>query len=219
MPDTQIPARPAEPSAARLMITLTLAGLLSGVAIASVHEVTQPRIQWNKAVALRAAVFQVVPGADSMQTCVLSEGRIHRLGEGSGEGSESIYATFDAQGALLGYAIPANGAGFQDAIGLIFGFNPQTHLIVGMKVLESRETPGLGDKIIKDAHFLENFAALDAASQIALVKKGAKVHANEVDAITGATISSKAIVRILNTSMDTWRDALLEANSHPESTP
>jgi len=219
MPEHETQTQNTEPRAARLVATLTLAGLLSGVAIASVHEITQPRIQSNKALALREAVFHVVPGADSIQACTLRDGRIAVLGPGEDTPDLAVYATFDAQGAPIGYAIPAEGAGFQDAIKLLFGYEPRTQRIVGMQVLESRETPGLGDKIIKDAHFLENFSALDASGTLVLVKKGAKAHAHEVDAITGATISSRAVVRILNDALDTWRAALQEQTASRETQP
>ena len=63
-------------------------------------------------------------------------------------------------GALVGFAIPAEGAGFQDTIKLIYGFDAASHRVVGMGVLESRETPGLGDKIAKDADFLASFRDL-----------------------------------------------------------
>jgi electron transport complex protein RnfG len=78
-----------------------------------------------------------------------------------------------------------------------------------MKVLESKETPGLGDKIMKDARFRENFDALDAglnddgtslAHEITLAKHGEKTDAWQVEAITGATISSRAVTNILRES-------------------
>jgi electron transport complex protein RnfG len=213
------PLRSAEPSAARLVATLTLAGLLSGVAIAGAFVITQPRIQANKAAALRQAVFHVVPGADSMQTCTVQAGTIVPVEAGQPAPDEAIYATYDRGGSLVGYAIPADGSGFQDAIRLIFGYQPQQQRIVGMQVLESRETPGLGDKIIKDDHFLDNFTALDAAGEVVLVKHGAKQNANEVDAITGATISSRAVVRILNDGLQTWRAPLQNASTHSEAIP
>ena len=216
MSESKVPASVPPPSSARLVIALTLAGLLSGVAIASVYEATQPRILANKAAALRRAVFHVVPGADSMQTCTLRDGQLVLFDAAQDNADAQIYATYDAAGALIGYAIPDGGPGFQDAIQLIYGFDPQKKQIVGMQVLESRETPGLGDKIIKDASFLENFTALAVEPEIKLVKKGAKENAHEVDAITGATISSRAIVRILNGSMQTWKAPLLSGPPQQE---
>jgi Na+-translocating ferredoxin:NAD+ oxidoreductase RnfG subunit len=61
----------------------------------------------------------------------------------------------------------------------------------------SRETPGLGDKIYKDPKFVAEFHGLAVEPAIKLIK-GHGEAANEVDAITGATISSKAVVRIVN---------------------
>ena len=80
---------------------------------------------------------------------------------------------------------------------------------MGMQVLESKETPGLGDKIGKDPAFLKHFADLDLrldASGQALVnplqvlKGGAASERWQIDAITGATISSNAIGKLMNQS-------------------
>ena len=73
-----------------------------------------------------------------------------------------------------------------------------------MEVLESRETPGLGDKIYKDMDFVGEFKSLAVEPEIVAVKKGTKTSPNQVDAITGATISSKAIVRIINEAHSAW---------------
>ena len=86
--------------------------------------------------------------------------------------------------------------------------------MVGMEILQSRETPGLGDKIYKDADFVANFSALSADPQIVTVKKGTRSAANEVDAITGATISSKAVVQIINRGNKHWNPRL-DASSIP----
>ena len=79
--------------------------------------------------------------------------------------------------------------------------------------MESKETPGLGDKIETDPDFLRNFERLDAslaedqsklANAIVPVKKGEKTNPWEVDGITGATISSVAIANILDGSAQYW---------------
>jgi len=108
----------------------------------------------------------------------------------------------------VGYAVPGAGAGFQDTIKLIYGYDPSRRVIVGMQVLDSRETPGLGDKIITDDEFLANFEALAIEPSMVAVKKGKKVNPNEVDSITGATISSEAVVKILNESSRQWAPML-----------
>jgi electron transport complex protein RnfG len=72
-----------------------------------------------------------------------------------------------------------------------------------------RETPGIGDKIYTDEAFLKNFAALDAklaadmkalAHAIKVVKHGSKQNPWEIDAISGATVTSKAVGKGINES-------------------
>jgi electron transport complex protein RnfG len=83
-----------------------------------------------------------------------------------------------------------------------------------MEVLESRETPGLGDKIFKDEDFVANFRDLAVAPEVVVVKKG-RTRENEVDAISGATISSHAVVRIINRANSRWLDRLPDVGSSP----
>ena len=77
-----------------------------------------------------------------------------------------------------------------------------------MEVLESRETPGLGDKIIKDQEFLDNFRDLAIEPEVVAVKSGTRKAPNEVDSISGATISSKAVVNIINAGNSQWLDLI-----------
>lgn len=194
----------------RLVATLTVAGLLSGLAIVSAHRLTQPRIRDNQAAALERAVLEVLPGATRMERRVLREGRLEVAVGPAGGLDESLFAGFaDTDGAprLVGWAVPASGAGFQDTIKLIYGLDPAGARVIGMAVLESRETPGLGDRIYKDPEFVAEFADLATEPAIELIQ-GHGEAAHQVDAITGATISSRAVVRILNQANARWRPLL-----------
>ena len=84
--------------------------------------------------------------------------------------------------------------------------------ITGIGVVAMRETPGIGDKIITDAAFLANFEALDAklnadlsalANEIRTVKHGTKKDAWQIDAISGATITSRAVGKAINDAAQT----------------
>ena len=81
-------------------------------------------------------------------------------------------------------------------------------MIIGMEVLESKETPGLGDKIFKDQDFVANFSALNIDPEIVAVGSGKKTASHEVDSISGATISSKAVVKIINQGNDQWLELI-----------
>lgn len=207
-----------EPGSTRLVATLGLAGLLSGLIIVSVFEATLPTITAYKAKVLREAVFEVLPGTARMQRLVYKEGKLV-VKETEEKDEEALFGGYDAQGALLGYAIPSAGPGFQDTIRLIYGYRPAERKVVGMEILESRETPGLGDKIYKDAVFVANFRALTVDPKIVTVKKGTKAATNEVDAITGATISAKAVVRIINEGNALWLPRLESLSAMSELRP
>lgn len=219
MTSATTPAQPRETSSARLVATLGAAGLLSGLILVGAYEVTLPRIEANEARALRAAVFEVVPGSTVLVAYVPDETGALAPAADEDAARASVYAARDEAGALVGWAIAAKGPGFQDDITLIYGFDPLERRLVGMRVLDSRETPGLGDKIYKDDSFVSGFEALAVDPEIVLVKKGERSSENEVDAITGATISSRAVVRIINGANAEWLDRLPARAAETGGTP
>jgi electron transport complex protein RnfG len=201
----------------RLVLTLAIAGLISGLAIIGIYETTLPTITDNKARELRAAVFKVLPGVTRMQPLVYRDNDL--VVDEPGKDEPVVYGGYDDEGRFVGYAIPGAGPGFQDTIGLLYGYTPAQRLVLGMEILESRETPGLGDKIYKDADFVGEFGALAVDPEIVAVKKGTSTSANEIDAITGATISSKAVVRIINETNTAWSDRLPPPGDEPTLGP
>ncbi len=185
----------------RLVLSLAVAGLCSGFVLVGVYKWTLPTIQRNRARAIQKAIFNVVPGTVSTGALRTENGGLVPFEGNIGAAEERlVYTGLAEDGSLVGFAIPGAGPGFMDTISLLYGFDPDERVITGMEVLESKETPGLGDKILKDDAFLANFKALAVEGGIKGVKKGAKVNPNEVDCITGATISSKAVISILNRS-------------------
>jgi len=206
-----------EPSSLTLVLSMVVAGLISGVIIIGVFEGTLPTITANKARELREAVFQVLPGVKQMQKLRYREGKLV-VDTGKKSDGNTIYAGYDGEGRFVGYAVPNEGPGFQDTISLLYGYLPGKRKIVGMRVLDSRETPGLGDKIYKDAHFVANFDDLAVDPTIVVTKKGKSKH-NEIDAITGATISSKAVARIVNKARERWEDRLPAPGGEPRLKP
>lgn len=186
----------------------TLAGIatLSGLLVVLVFKLTQPIIAENERVLTEQAVFEVLPGAAAKADFTLTEQGLVR-GPAGDAGGIPVYAGYTADGRLRGVAFPGAARGYQDLIQFLFGYDPACECIVGSKVLRSTETPGLGDKIDSDPEFLRNFEALDArlnpqgtalANPIELVKHGTKRAPWEIDGISGATISGKAMARAVN---------------------
>ena len=209
------PLKGAEPTSVRLVATLAIAGLLSGLIIVTAFESTLPTITAYKAQVLEEAVFKVLPGVTSMKRYVYKDGALN-VSNTAKKDEEAVFGGYDKEGQLVGYAIPGAGPGFQDTIRLLYGYLPDQRKVVGLEILESRETPGLGDKIYKDAAFVANFHALSVDPEIVAVKKGKKSAPNQIDAITGATISSKAVVRIMNQANGQWLPRLNQVVTSPD---
>lgn len=216
MSETTLVGAEKEPSSARLVLAMALAGFLSGLIIIAAYESTLPTITANQAQELQAAVFRVLPGVSRMQK-LRYDGE--KLVPTAAIDDDTIYAGYDAQGNFAGYAIANAGPGFQDTIRLLYGYHPERRRVVGMAILDSRETPGLGDKIFKDAAFVANFNDLAVDPTIVAVKKGSKSAPNEIDAITGATISSKAVVRIINEARGRWEQGIGSGSAVPAAPP
>ena len=206
------PPQAPDVSSLKLLATLGIAATLSGIVVALVFQFTLPIIQENKRLALEAAVFRVLPGATKRETFSLQEDGALTLVEGEADRSlPTVYAGYD-DGKLIGVAIEAKGQGYQDVVRILYGYDPQAERIIGMKLMESKETPGLGDKIGKDETFLKNFKELDVRLDdskegllhpIEVVKHGKKTDAWQIDGITGATISSRAVGDMLLVSGNT----------------
>jgi len=205
--DTLIPAPVRPASSITMILALGSIALISGILVVSVFQSTLPLINENKRIAIEKAVFRVLPGTHLRRDFLLSE---HGLKPAdSNLTGITVYAGYDEQNTFIGVAAEAAAPGYQDVIRILFGYKPACECITGIKVLKMTETPGLGDKIAKDPEFLKNFVALDArlnetkdglSHAIQTVKHGKKDQPWQIDAISGATISSNAIGKMLNES-------------------
>jgi electron transport complex protein RnfG len=203
-----------ETSSLKLILALGIAGLISGIILVGTYIYTDPLIKANKAAATQRAIFKVLQGCDSFTTLVLENNKLlEKVNDSDNQDTNDkdelvVYAGYNTSKELIGFAIPGSEPGFQDIIGTIFGYDGSKKVIIGFEVLESKETPGLGDKIFKDVDFQTNFTSLAIEPEIVPVKKGEKSRANEVETIAGATISSKAVVRLLNKTMAIWQQTI-----------
>lgn len=191
-------------SSARLIGTLALAGALAGLAIVIVFQWAKPRIDAYQAKILAEAVTEVLGGPERYETVYMEDGRL-TLTPSDTTGLDRVYIGFDDVGQRVGVAMVSAEAGFQDIVRVIFGYDPDSEDLLGMKVLESKETPGLGDKIEKDSIFVAEFS--EVGTPLLGVKKNRATGAHdEVVMITGATISSTAVINIINHRLEVMKD-------------
>ncbi len=204
----------------RLVATLAVAGVLAGILLSLVNEHTKPLIDAYRAEQLRIAVYEVLPEAARYSTFYLVDGELNPvLPDGAKESEyKRVYAGYAEDGSPVGVAVSRGESGFQDIVLVILGFDPARGTLSGMKVLESKETPGLGDKIFKDQAFVDQFFANPELPLVPVKAGSGKGQANEIDTITGATISSKVVTRIINNAVAEWMP-LLEQGIPAEEQP
>jgi electron transport complex protein RnfG len=197
----------------RLLATLGGAGALSGLLLVLAWRWTTPIVTAHRAGVEAAAVAEVLRAPARLDTLYLDGERLTRTPPAAGTHGERAYIAYDAGGARTGVAVRAEAPGFVDAVAVMIGFDPERATLLGMKILAQKETPGLGDKIEKDSTFVRQFAGRRAPLQP--VKSVTPGEEGQVVTITGATISSRVVVRIINEAIARWQPLLAAYTQEP----
>jgi H+/Na+-translocating ferredoxin:NAD+ oxidoreductase subunit G len=207
------PSGPSAVPAYRLIAVLGGAGALAGALIVLAYHLTLPAIEAHRAKVLNAAIVEVLAHPARYDTLYLADGKVTPAPPSGGSAPDQrVYRGFDGDGRLVGYAIVAQAPGFQDVVRLIFGWDPDQGTLLGMKVLESKETPGLGERIESDTAFVRQFGG--KATPIVGVKKGKGTgDSHEIDMLTGATISSRTVIKIIDDALARMAEPLRAATT------
>ena len=176
-----------------MLLTLTIIGAFAGGGLAKVSAWADPLIAANKKAETERAIFLVNPAGKSYEAVP--------------DLKFTIYNVYDEAKQSIGYSLPWEGNGFQGKIGIMIGLSTDLSTISSIEILEQVETPGLGTKITEDP-FRKQFSGMKAEPQVDWVKGAPPTKPNEIQTITGATISSKAIVAIVNDGLSTARAAM-----------
>ena len=159
-----------------LVLSLTVISAVCAGVLAYVDSITKGPIAEMKVKQAQAAAAAVMPE-----------------GVASVEPSDAgVYVGKAADGKVVGYAVPGkDGKGYGGDIVLMVGFRADKKTVVCYKKLEANETPGLGSKLVT-SEFSGQFVGRDAAKGLKVKKDG-----GEIEAITSATITSRAVCRAL----------------------
>lgn len=185
---------------------LIVASFCFGLLIAVTNAALQPRIDQNERDKLNKLMNGLIADANDFGKAIEAVEITGRKGKVT---KTDIYNALDGNGVNIGFAFVASGAGFADKIKLVIAVDDKCKKFFGFKVLSSNETPGFGSKI-KEDYLGDQFKGAPAR-QVELVKVG---KAEEVDSkivsISGATVSSEAVIKIFNTYIDKVREQLQE---------
>ncbi|MFO8088058.1 MAG: RnfABCDGE type electron transport complex subunit G [Bacteroidales bacterium] len=178
-----------------MLLTLVIVSVLAALALGGVYTATEKPIAKNKEQKLKEALKNVLPafdneiGKDTLTVAV--------------DGSDKKLTFYKAkkEGELVGVAIETYSMqGYSGEIRLMVGFDPQG-VIQNISVLEHKETPGLGDKMEKGKDdWSKDFNGKNPADFSLQVKKDG----GDVDAITAATISSRAYCDAVQRAYDAF---------------
>ncbi len=160
-----------------MVVCLTLICIICSALLAGVYALTKAPIEQANANKLSSAISEVLPAF-----ATLSEEKSVTL-DGK---TWSYYEVADSTGAVLGYAIKSAVGGFGGPVSLMVGVLPDG-TIYNTKTLSHSETPGLGAKCTEPA-FADQFRNLDPS----VTKLSVKKDGGDIDAITAATITSRA---------------------------
>ena len=179
----------------KISLTLAIVCAIAAASLAAVNQVTQRAIAINSMKELQDSLRIVYPSADHFEQEVLPN-------MGSNAGSEnkdfSILDTYQAyQGNnKIGYVFKVGSKGYGGQIILLIAISLQNKTMVGIKVLEHQETPGLGSEITS-SQFQNQFKDKPLSDPYEINQ--------DIQALSGATISSRAVIRACQGVLDTLK--------------
>ena len=176
---------------------LIVASFCFGLLIAVTSAALSPRIRQNEINKRNRMVTVLLPEAKDF--ILLDEQIEIQSLQGKKENVE-IYKAVSGTNECVGWSFEAVGSGFADKIKLVIALDKNFEKIAGFDVLLSNETPGFGDQIKYD-YYRDQFKGAPAGElKLVTIGERSKID-SEIVAISGATISSEAVVEIVNNSV------------------
>lgn len=163
------------------IVFLTIIVAISVVLLIAVNSATSSVVESRKIEEVKSGLENIFPAMSNYEL------------------EDEIYVIYQGD-EKTGYAFSASGSGYGGDLEILVGLD-NSFAITGISILSQNETPGVGTKITENS-FTDQFRGL-SLNDIALKAEGGKV-----DAITGATISSRAVIDAIREKMVEVIDAL-----------
>lgn len=173
---------------------LIVASFFFGLLIAVTDAGLSPRIEQNKINKRNRLVGGLLPQAknfialDAPIEIESAQGRKEKV---------EVFKAMSEAGECVGWSFNASGSGFQDKIELVVAVDASFEKIAGFDVLSSNETPGFGDQIKYDYYRNQYKGAPAGELKLVSVGDATKID-SQIVAISGATVSSEAVVEIIS---------------------
>lgn len=193
----------------KMVLALMIVAMLSGGILSVVNSLTYGLIQDNLARGLHGSIFQVLTNAESVRVI---EGRVQsfeddsstlRAVEDSDDAPLLIYQGIDANGNVVGYTYVSEAAGYGGLVKVMVGVDHLSDTIIGITIVEHVETPGIGTRVEEES-FRNQFIGKSANDPIMI--------GNDIDNLTGATVSARAVTEAVRKDLEYAIQAYKEAN-------
>jgi electron transport complex protein RnfG len=176
---------------------LIVASFCFGLLIAVTSAALSPRIRQNEINKRNRLVSALLPEAKDF---ILMDEQLEIKSLRGKTGNVEIYKAVSDANECVGWSFETVGSGFADKIKLVVALDKNAEKIAGFDVLSSNETPGFGDQIKYDL-FRDQFKGAPAG-ELKLVTIGQRDEIDsEIVSISGATISSEAVIEIVRNSV------------------
>jgi electron transport complex protein RnfG len=178
----------------KLGFKLLLISLVAAVALAFTNGITEGRIQEQRLLANEQARKAVFTQASSFEEADVSNVKedIKILSEG--------FKALDANGSPIGYVFKVLPSGYGGSLEVVVGIK-NDGTITGVRIGKHEETPGLGAKATEES-FYGQYAGMDITDGIGV--STTSPGDNEIAAISGATITSKAVTTGVNQAIEAF---------------
>lgn len=181
--------------AIRILIFVLIMGTVSSVLLVGVNSFTAPLISKNEEIKLKSSVLEVlgIPyNKNDIFTIFNNKVRLNKIDK---------YIFY--QGPDSSVAFEFYGSGLWGPISGILSLEKDLKTIKRIKITHQEETPGLGSRIAEE-DYLKQFKNKEVLPKLIFMPEGKAVSKNEVDAITGATGSSRAFEKLINESVQKY---------------
>ena len=187
--------------------------LVAGVLLGIVYQVTKAPIAYQEQLAQTKANQEVFPDADSFADADLDAAQAKKILESDAAYAkvsiDSVKTAKDASGKAIGYVLQISSGGYADDIVFTMGLTNDGTLN-GISLISISETPGLGMNAQKV--LVPQFRS-DQVGDLFEVTKTKKASDNQIEAISGATITSKAVTNGVNAGVLYFQKVLKGAQS------
>lgn len=179
-----------------LLVTVVCISITAGLFLS-----TQAQVERNASLFLKKTILEAVGvdyPSDFNAISDLFDARVTEL--------EEYYTVVNDEGEQS-FVVPFSGPGLWGSLDLMIGFNDDLNAFTGIGIVNQNETPGLGARI-EEEWFKTQFAG--KWGPFVLVEEGTGSKPNELDAITGATRTTRGIQNIMNRATEEGPEIIRE---------